>query len=62
MPDGLPVLDRAAPYDDVHLATGCSMRGVTPAAPAGRAQALCEPGAVGQEDMIIDPTASLAAR
>jgi D-amino-acid dehydrogenase len=39
LPDGLPLLDRAAGYDNVYLATGYSMQGVTLAAPAGRALA-----------------------
>ena len=37
--DGLPVLDRAAPYENAFIATGYSMLGVTLAPPAGRAMA-----------------------
>jgi D-amino-acid dehydrogenase len=37
-PDGLPVLDRT-PVENVYVATGYSMQGVTLAAPAGRAMA-----------------------
>ncbi len=34
-PDGLPVIDRAAPYRNVYLATGYSMLGMTLSGPAG---------------------------
>jgi D-amino-acid dehydrogenase len=37
-PDGLPVLDRAG-FDNVYVATGYAMQGVTLAPPAGRAMA-----------------------
>ncbi len=37
-PDGLPVLDRTA-FDNVYVATGYAMQGVTLAPPAGRAMA-----------------------
>ncbi len=52
-PDGLPVLDRAAPYDNVYLATGYAMQGVTLAAPAG--QALAELIVSGRKPEIIEP-------
>jgi D-amino-acid dehydrogenase len=53
MPDGLPVLDRAFGYDNVYLATGYSMQGVTLAAPAGRA--LAELVATGRRPEVLEP-------
>jgi D-amino-acid dehydrogenase len=55
MPDGLPVLDRAAPYENVYLATGYSMQGVTLAPPAGHA--LAELVATGERPAILEPFA-----
>jgi D-amino-acid dehydrogenase len=37
--DGLPILDRAGPYENSYVATGYAMQGVTLAPPAGRAMA-----------------------
>lgn len=54
-PDGLPVLDRAAPYDNVYLATGYAMQGVTLAAPAG--EALAQLIVTGRAPDIIKPFA-----
>jgi D-amino-acid dehydrogenase len=53
MPDGLPVLDRASPYENVFLATGYSMQGVTLAPPAGRA--LAELVATGERPALLEP-------
>jgi len=55
LPDGLPVLDRAAPYENVYVATGYSMQGVTLAPPAGRA--LAELVATGERPAILEPFA-----
>jgi D-amino-acid dehydrogenase len=55
MPDGLPVLDRAGPYENVYLATGYSMQGVTLAPPAGRA--LAELVATGERPAVLEPFA-----
>lgn len=52
-PDGLPVLDRAAPFENVFLATGYSMQGVTLAPPAGLA--LAELIATGHRPAVLEP-------
>ena len=54
-PDGLPVLDRAAPYENVFLATGYAMQGVTLAPPAGLA--LAEFIATGRRPEVLEPFA-----
>ncbi len=36
-PDGLPILDRAAPYENLYVATGYAMQGMTLGPPAGEA-------------------------
>jgi D-amino-acid dehydrogenase len=52
-PDGLPVLDRAAPYENVFVATGYAMQGVTLAPPAGLA--LAEFIATGRRPELLEP-------
>ena len=52
-PDGLPVLDLAPGYDNVYLATGYSMQGVTICAPAGLQ--IAEFVSTGRRPEILDP-------
>ena len=52
-PDGLPVLDRALPYENVFIATGYAMQGVTLAPPAGLA--LAELVATGRRPALLEP-------
>jgi D-amino-acid dehydrogenase len=52
-PDGLPVIDATGAYDNVFLATGYSMQGVTLAPPAGLA--LAELVATGRKPAVIEP-------
>jgi D-amino-acid dehydrogenase len=51
--DGLPILDRADPFDNVFIATGYAMQGVTLAPTAGRAMA--ELITTGQRPALLEP-------
>jgi len=54
-PDGLPVVDRAAPYENLYVATGYSMQGMTLGPPAGAA--LAEFITTGQRPEVLEPFA-----
>jgi D-amino-acid dehydrogenase len=54
-PDGLPVIDRAAPYENLFLATGYSMQGMTLGPPAG--EAIAEFVAGGRRPAVLEPFA-----
>lgn len=54
-PDGLPVVDRAAPYENLYLATGYSMQGMTLGPPAG--EAMAEFVATGSRPAVLEPFA-----
>jgi D-amino-acid dehydrogenase len=51
--DGLPILDRAGPFDNAYIATGYAMQGVTLAATSGRA--LAEMIATGLRPPMLEP-------
>lgn len=51
--DGLPVIDRAEPYENAFIATGYAMQGVTLAPTAGRA--LAEMVATRRRPEILEP-------
>ena len=51
--DGLPILDRAGPFENAYIATGYAMQGVTLAPTAG--QALAEMIATGRRPPILEP-------
>ena len=52
-PDGLPVIDRAQPYNNAYVATGYSMLGMTVAAPAG--DALTQMILTGDRPAVLEP-------
>ncbi|MBS1862704.1 MAG: FAD-dependent oxidoreductase [Actinobacteria bacterium] len=52
-PDGLPVLDRAAPYENLYVATGYSMQGMTLGPPAG--DAIAEFITTGRRPSVLEP-------
>jgi D-amino-acid dehydrogenase len=52
-PDGLPILDRVAPYDNLYVATGYSMQGMTLGPPAG--DAMAEYVATGKRPAVLEP-------
>lgn len=52
-PDGLPVLDRAAPYKNLFVATGYSMQGMTLGPPAG--DAIAEFITTGRRPQVLEP-------
>jgi D-amino-acid dehydrogenase len=52
-PDGLPVLGRAAPYENVFIATGYSMQGMTLGPPAG--EAMADYVATGERPGVLEP-------
>lgn len=54
-PDGLPVIDRAAPYENLFLATGYSMQGMTLGPPAG--EAMAEFVSSGRRPAVLEPFA-----
>ncbi len=54
-PDGLPIVDRAAPFENLYLATGYSMQGMTLGPPAG--EAIAEFVLTGQRPQVLDPFA-----
>ena len=51
--DGLPILDRAGPFENAYIATGYAMQGVTLAPTSGRA--LAELIATGERPAILEP-------
>jgi D-amino-acid dehydrogenase len=51
--DGLPILDRAGPFDNTYIATGYAMQGVTLAPTSGRAMA--EMIATGRRPPLLEP-------
>ena len=51
--DGLPILDRAGPFENAYIATGYAMQGVTLAPTSG--QALAEMIATGRRPPILEP-------
>jgi D-amino-acid dehydrogenase len=54
-PDGLPVIDRAAPFENLYLATGYSMQGMTLGPPAG--EAIAEYVTTGRRPAVLEPFA-----
>jgi D-amino-acid dehydrogenase len=54
-PDGLPVIDRAAPLENVYVASGYSMQGMTLGPPAG--EAIAEYITTGQRPAVLEPFA-----
>lgn len=51
--DGLPIVDRAGPFENAYLATGHGMQGVTLSPPSG--QALAEMIATGRRPALLEP-------
>ena len=54
-PDGLPVVDRAAPFENLFVATGYSMQGMTLGPPAG--EAVAEFIVSGERPPVLEPFA-----
>ncbi len=54
-PDGLPIVDRAAPYANLYVATGYSMQGMTLGPPAG--EAMAEYVDIGTRPAVLEPFA-----
>jgi D-amino-acid dehydrogenase len=52
-PDGLPIVDRARPFENAYLATGYSMLGMTVGPPAGKA--LADFIVSGQRPAVLEP-------
>jgi D-amino-acid dehydrogenase len=52
-PDGLPILDRAAPFENLYVASGYSMQGMTMGPPAG--EAIAEYIVTGQRPSVLEP-------
>jgi len=54
-PDGLPIVDRAAPYENLYVATGYSMQGMTVGPPAG--EAIADYIVSGERPEVLEPFA-----